>query len=276
MRGNDSISDDGAMVVLLFYGWSLAMKAASCCEASEDAKKLVSQERSFACAEIESARAVVQRFGEALEEQEKNSQASEKQPLCPKCIDADLKYSEMHLITGSMVMHNKYEDVEGLMDEVQEARKIRIRHQPSKVMDMEHELRALRIQIREKSIFSVKLQKELAISKRAEENPSRLYELNGSETLGSYLRIQPCSDKAPELLKCSIQWYRVSSESSKNEPISVQVRDWLKIMNRAIGANKSIYAPEPFDVGRILQADIVSNGQKATVMTTGPIEHGWF
>ena len=197
-------------------------------QASEDAKKLVSQERSFACAEIESARAVVQRFGEALEEQEKNSQASEKQ------------------------------DVEGLMDEVQEARKIRIRHQPSKVMDMEHELRALRIQIREKSIFSVKLQKELAISKRAEENPSRLYELNGSETLGSYLRIQPCSDKAPELLKCSIQWYRVSSESSKNEPIS--------------GANKSIYAPEPFDVGRILQADIVSNGQKATVMTTGPIE----
>lgn len=61
---------------------------------------------------------------------------------------------------------------------------------------------------------------QLAISKRAEENPSRLYELNGSETLGSYLRIQPCSDKAPELLKCSIQWYRVSSESSKNEPIS--------------------------------------------------------
>ena len=61
---------------------------------------------------------------------------------------------------------------------------------------------------------------QLEISKRAEENPSRLYELNSSETLGSYLQIKPCYDKAPELLKCSIQWYRVLSESSKNEPIS--------------------------------------------------------
>lgn len=48
-------------------------------QASEDAKKLVSQENSFACAEIESARAVVQRFGEALEEEERNSQTSKKQ-----------------------------------------------------------------------------------------------------------------------------------------------------------------------------------------------------
>lgn len=61
---------------------------------------------------------------------------------------------------------------------------------------------------------------QLEISKRAEENPSRLYELNGSETLGSHLQIRPCSDKASELLKCSIQWYRVSSEIRKNEPIS--------------------------------------------------------
>ncbi|MCI65109.1 hypothetical protein A2U01_0086367, partial [Trifolium medium] len=35
-------------------------------QASEDAKKLVNQEKSFACAEIESARAVVLRIGEAL------------------------------------------------------------------------------------------------------------------------------------------------------------------------------------------------------------------
>ncbi|CAK9188542.1 unnamed protein product [Ilex paraguariensis] len=38
------------------------------------------------------------------------------------------------------------------------------------------------------------------------------------------------------------------------------------------GANKSVYAPEPFDVGRVLQVDIVSNGQKATVTTVGPID----
>lgn len=40
---------------------------------------MVNQERSFACAEIESARAVVQRFGEALEEEEKLAQNSGKQ-----------------------------------------------------------------------------------------------------------------------------------------------------------------------------------------------------
>lgn len=48
-------------------------------QASEDAKKLVNQERSFACAEIESARAVVQRIGEALDEQEKILQTSGNQ-----------------------------------------------------------------------------------------------------------------------------------------------------------------------------------------------------
>ncbi|MBA0561810.1 hypothetical protein Golob_018608, partial [Gossypium lobatum] len=100
-------------------------------QASEDAKKLVNQEKSFACAEIESARAVVQRFGEALDEQEKNPENSQKT-----------------------------QEVEELVEEVQEARRIKFMHQPSKVMDMEHELRALRAQIREKTIFSVKLQKE--------------------------------------------------------------------------------------------------------------------
>jgi len=123
---------------------------------------------------------------------------------------------------------------------------------------MEHELRALRTQIREKSIFSVKLQKELAISKRDEENKSCLYVLEGSENLGSYLRIRPRSDTSPLLSKCSINWYRLSSEGSWREVIS--------------GANKSIYAPEPFDVGRVLQAEIVSNGQKFRVTTTGPID----
>ncbi|XP_020219942.1 stomatal closure-related actin-binding protein 3 isoform X2 [Cajanus cajan] len=80
---------------------------------SEDAKKLVNQEKSFACAEIQSARSVVLRIGEALEEQEKASQASKPQ------------------------------DVDGLIEEVQEARRIKLLHQPSKVMVMEYELRAL-------------------------------------------------------------------------------------------------------------------------------------
>ncbi|KAH9675281.1 Stomatal closure-related actin-binding protein 3 [Citrus sinensis] len=174
-------------------------------QASEDAKKLVNQEKSFACAEIESARAVVQRFGEALEEEEKNSPKSKTQ-----------------------------------------------------VMDMEHELHALRTQIREKSVLSLKIQKELAMNKRAEENKSCLYVFDGSEALGSHLRIRPRSDTAPSLSKCSIQWYRVSLDGSQKEIIS--------------GASKLAYAPEPLDVGRVLQADILSNGQKITVTSVGPIE----
>lgn len=42
------------------------------------------------------------------------------------------------------------------------------------------------------------------------------------------------------------------------------------------GATKSVYAPEPFDVGRILQADVISDGQRLTLTTTGPIDPGFF
>ncbi|OMO53901.1 hypothetical protein CCACVL1_28254 [Corchorus capsularis] len=198
-------------------------------QASEDAKKLVNQEKSFACAEIESARAVVQRFGEALEEQEKNPENSQK----------------------------TQQEVEEFVEEVQEARRIKLMHQPTKVMDMEHELRALRAQIREKSIFSLKLQKELVTNKKAEENKSRVYGFHGSETLGSCLRLQPCSDNAPPLSKSSIQWYRVSLDGNQKDIIS--------------GATKTMYAPEPLDVGRILQAEVLTNGQKVIVTTSGPI-----
>ncbi|MBA0700155.1 hypothetical protein Goari_001723, partial [Gossypium aridum] len=161
--------------------------------ASQDAKKLVDEERAFARAEIENARAAVQRVEEALQEHEKMSRATGKQ------------------------------DLEELMKEVQEARRIIMLHQPSKVMDMEHELCALRIQLAEKSKRSLLLQKELARSKGVKDNLSNLYELDGAETLGSYLRIKPCSDIAPELSKCSIQWYRVSSEGGKKELISGNV-----------------------------------------------------
>lgn len=50
-----------------------------CRQASEDAKKLVDEERAFARAEIENARAAVQRVEEALQEQEQMSRASGKQ-----------------------------------------------------------------------------------------------------------------------------------------------------------------------------------------------------
>ncbi|XP_076926055.1 stomatal closure-related actin-binding protein 1-like [Bidens hawaiensis] len=197
-------------------------------QASEDAKKLVDEERAFARTEIENARAAVQRVEEALQERERTSQASGTQ------------------------------DMEALMKEVQEARRIKMLHQPSKVMDMEHELQALRIQLAEKSKRSIELQKELAISRRGDESASYLFEINGTTALGSYLLIQPCSERAPELSRCSIQWYRMTPKGGNRDIIS--------------GATKSIYAPEPSDVGRILQADVVSDGQSITLTTSDPID----
>ncbi|KAJ8543858.1 hypothetical protein K7X08_025476 [Anisodus acutangulus] len=196
-------------------------------QASEDAKKLVEEERAYARAEIENARAAVQRVEEALQEYERKSGASGKQ------------------------------DMEELMKEVHEARRIKMLHQPSKVMDMEHELQALRVQLAEKCKYSIQLQKELA-RKMGEETVSPLYELDGTEALGSFLQIQPCSLAASELSECSIQWFRLACEGGKQEPIS--------------GATKPVYAPEPFDVGRILQAEITYEGQTTSVMTAGPID----
>ncbi|XP_022933875.1 stomatal closure-related actin-binding protein 1-like [Cucurbita moschata] len=197
-------------------------------QASEDAKKLVDEERAFARAEIENAREAVQRVEEALQEHERMSRAAGKQ------------------------------DLEELMKEVQEARRIKMLHQPSKVMDMEHELHALRLQLAEKSKYSILLQKELAISKKAMGDSSNIYEIDGTECLGSCLHIQPSCDTAPDLSKCFIQWYRIGSEGGKKELIS--------------GATKSVYAPEPFDVGKILQADVHLDDHIITLTTTGPID----
>ncbi|EPS58051.1 hypothetical protein M569_16765, partial [Genlisea aurea] len=158
-------------------------------QASEDAKKIVDEERAFARAEIEKAREAVQRVEDAIHEYEKMSKASGKQ------------------------------DLDELMKEVQEARRIKMLHQPSRVMDMEHELQALRTQLAEKSKHSAQLQKELAICKRAEKDVHLLYEIDGTESLGSCLRIYPLKD-APDLSDCAIQWYRSTPGRAKKEIIS--------------------------------------------------------
>lgn len=51
---------------------------------------------------------------------------------------------------------------------------------------------------------------------------------------------------------------------------------FIHLIATSSGASKLAYAPEPLDVGRVLQADILSNGQKITVTSAGPIESGWF
>ncbi|KAJ6831464.1 stomatal closure-related actin-binding protein 1-like isoform X1 [Iris pallida] len=197
-------------------------------KASEDAKKVVEEEKAYARGEIQSAKQAVQRIEQALREQEEISKSTKKQ------------------------------DREELNREAHEARRIKMLHQPSRVLDMEHELKALRTRLVEKSNHSIQLRKELEMNKRLEESNSFLYELEGLESLGSSLRIIPQKHGAPDISSCSIQWYRVRPEGSKKEIIS--------------GATRSIYAPEPSDVGRFLQADIVFGEERVTVTTTGPID----
>ncbi|XP_010938834.1 stomatal closure-related actin-binding protein 1 isoform X2 [Elaeis guineensis] len=198
-------------------------------KASEDAKKVVEEERACARVEIESARAAMQRVIQAFHEHEMKTRSTEKQ-----------------------------KDIQELMREVQEARRIKMLHQPSRVMHLEHELQALRIQYAEKSLSSVQLRKELERNKKLEENKNQLYELEGLESLGSSLHIIPREDTAPDISTCSIQWYRIQPEGNKKELIP--------------GATKSVYAPEPFDVGRFLQAEIVLGAESITIATTGPID----
>lgn len=61
---------------------------------------------------------------------------------------------------------------------------------------------------------------QLANSKRGLEKSSQPYQLDGSEALGSYLRIKSLSDDAIELSTCSIQWYRLSCDGANKELIS--------------------------------------------------------
>ena len=58
------------------------------------------------------------------------------------------------------------------------------------------------------------------MSKRAEESRLCVYQLEGAQTLGSCIRIRPRANNAPDLLKCSIQWYRVSFEGDHKDIIS--------------------------------------------------------
>ncbi|EOA26038.1 hypothetical protein CARUB_v10019446mg [Capsella rubella] len=181
-------------------------------ETSEDAKKLVNQENSFACAEIETATAVVLKLGEAFEEQERISEASRAQ---------------------------------------------------GPVIGMQQELHGLRNRIQEKYMNYVNLYKE-----RAEESKSCPFVLEGTQSLGSCLKVRVnAPDNSPDLSNCSIQWYRAACETSRREAIS-DICSYL--FASSFGAIQSIYAPEPFDVGRILQADILSNGRKFTVTTDDP------
>uniref|UniRef100_A0ACD5YXI3 Uncharacterized protein n=2 Tax=Avena sativa TaxID=4498 RepID=A0ACD5YXI3_AVESA len=156
--------------------------------ASEDARRIVDEERANARTEIENARAAVQRVQQVLKEKENNSQTVGNQ------------------------------DLDELRKKAQEARRVKMLHCPSKAMDIKNEIHVLRDQFAEMSSCSAHLLKELELHQRFEENDALSYEFEGLESLGSMLRVVVRKDVS--LLNTSVQWFRVQPEGSKKEIIS--------------------------------------------------------
>uniref|UniRef100_A0A0D9X243 Stomatal closure-related actin-binding protein coiled-coil domain-containing protein n=1 Tax=Leersia perrieri TaxID=77586 RepID=A0A0D9X243_9ORYZ len=99
--------------------------------ASEDAKRIVEEERSNARIEIDSARAAVQKVQQLIKEEEIDPQINGKQ------------------------------EEDELKEKAQEARRVKMLHCPSRAMDIENEIEVLREQLTEKSSNCVYLLKEV-------------------------------------------------------------------------------------------------------------------
>ncbi|EFJ19679.1 hypothetical protein SELMODRAFT_110449 [Selaginella moellendorffii] len=197
-------------------------------QASGEAKRMVEEARSVAQAEIEKAKASVLRVEALITEQQRRS------------------YSD-----------SERAELEAMRREVQEARRIKMLHEPSKVMDMDYKLQAIQQQFDVKSAEVLQLRKELDIAKHGAN--ARVYRVDGTECLGSLLSLSPVDEQAPDLSFCKFQWHRISADGGKKELIS--------------GAVKSQYAPDPFDAGRILRVDItLPGGAKEFLSTTGPVD----
>jgi len=87
-----------------------------------------------------------------------------------------------------------------------------------------------------------------------------LYVLEGPETLGSMLHIVVRDNASVDFSNASIQWFRIQPEGSKKEIIS--------------GATKPVYALEPHDVGRYIEAEIKFGGHTSIAKTAGPVDPG--
>uniref|UniRef100_A0A0E0EF43 Stomatal closure-related actin-binding protein coiled-coil domain-containing protein n=1 Tax=Oryza meridionalis TaxID=40149 RepID=A0A0E0EF43_9ORYZ len=162
--------------------------------ASEDARRIVEEERSNARIEIDNARAAVQKVEQLVKEQEIDPQINGKQ------------------------------DEDELKEKAQEARRVKMLHCPSKAMDIENEIEVLREQLAEKSSNCVHLLKELHLHQSYEENDVSSYELEGLESLGSMLRIVAQSNGFVDLSRSTIHWFRVQPEGNKKEIISGAIK----------------------------------------------------
>nr|XP_024364857.1 stomatal closure-related actin-binding protein 1-like isoform X3 [Physcomitrium patens]PNR27578.1 hypothetical protein PHYPA_029730 [Physcomitrium patens] len=238
-RNKDDVTEALAIIEAMDLQWiqkenelaqekaDLKKTAALFKQASDDARRMVEEARANAQAEVEAAQAAVLRVEAALEEQTQSLSIAEK------------------------------EELEMMRKEINEARRIKMLHEPSKTMDMECEIEGLRQGLSQKSVEIVQLRKELLAAKRAGQTGH--YELQGEERLGGALAITQINEGAVDVSKCIIQWHRIAVDGSKGGPIT--------------GATRPQYAPEPLDVGWLLRADLtMPDEKKESIFTTGPLD----
>ena len=139
---------------------------------------------------------------------------------------------------------------------------------------------------------------QLEMHKRLKENgtiPS--FDLEGLQCLGSMLRIVGLSGTHMDLSNISIQWFRIHPKESNKEIISGGIMLCLclglclclifalnsecqcflhLLFLTSLGATRPVYALEPHDVGRYLQAEIDVGGEIAVAKTAGPVDPGLF
>lgn len=99
-------------------------------------------------------------------------------------------------------------------------------------------------------------EEELKLHQSFKENGVLSCGLEGLESLGSMLHVVVDNDVA--LSNNSVQWFRIQPGGHKKEIIS--------------GATKLVYAPEPHDVGRYLQAEVNLGGEISVAKTAGPLD----
>nr|CAB3500723.1 unnamed protein product [Digitaria exilis] len=105
--------------------------------------------------------------------------------------------------------------------------------------------------------------KQLELHKRLKENGTPSFDLEGLQCLGSVLRIVALSGTHMDLSSVSIQWFRIHPKESDKEIISGGI---------LLCATRPVYALEPQDVGRYLQAEIDVGGEIAVAKTAGPVD----
>ncbi|CAM6094157.1 unnamed protein product [Calypogeia fissa] len=197
-------------------------------QASNDTKAMLEDTRSVAW-EIASTKENITKLQNDLQEQEKVLAANDKKEL------------------------------EELKRQAFEARRIKMLHESSRAMDMEHEIGFLRQQLLEKAAETVTLRRlvELMKERRLRDGKSLWFELDGEERLGSTLNIVPVKEIMRDPSECTIQWYQITDDGA------------IDVIS---GAIRSQYAPDPFNVGKILRAAInLPGGASQTVQTSGPI-----